>query len=88
MLCDNLEEWDGVGGGREVQEQGTYVYLWLIHIVYSRNQHNLVKAITLQFKINLEKEMATHSSIPAWEINPMEGGAWGPTVCGVAKTWT
>ena len=20
MLCDNLEVWDGVGGGREVQE--------------------------------------------------------------------
>ena len=72
MLCDNLEEWDGVGGGREVQEQRTYVYLWLIHIVYSRKQHNLVEAITLQFKINLEKEMATHSSIPAWEIPWME----------------
>ena len=26
-LCDNLER-DGVGGGRE----GTYVYLWLIHL--------------------------------------------------------
>ena len=22
MLCDNLEGWDGVGGGREVQEGG------------------------------------------------------------------
>ena len=22
MLCYNLEEWDGVGGGREVQEGG------------------------------------------------------------------
>ena len=22
MLCDNLEEWDEVGGGREVQEEG------------------------------------------------------------------
>ena len=22
MLCDNLEEWDGVGGGREVREGG------------------------------------------------------------------
>ena len=20
MLCDNIERWDGVGGGREVQE--------------------------------------------------------------------
>ena len=22
MLCDNLEVWDGVGDGREVQERG------------------------------------------------------------------
>ena len=22
MLCDNLEGWDGVGGGREAQEGG------------------------------------------------------------------
>ena len=22
VLCDNLEEWDGVGGGREVQKGG------------------------------------------------------------------
>ena len=22
MLCDNLERWDGVGGGRDVQEGG------------------------------------------------------------------
>ena len=22
MLCDNLEEWDGVGGGKEVEEGG------------------------------------------------------------------
>ena len=41
----------------------------------------------------LEKEMATHSSILAWEIpwgipwgNPR--GAWLATVHGVAKSWT
>ena len=22
MLCDNLEGWNGVGGGREVQQEG------------------------------------------------------------------
>ena len=32
----------------------------------------------------LEKEMATHSSILAWEI-PMDRGAWQATVHGVAK---
>ena len=33
----------------------------------------------------LEKEMATHSSIPAWRI-PMERRAWWVTVHGVAKS--
>ena len=31
-LCINLEGWDGAGDGREVQKEGIYVYLWLIHI--------------------------------------------------------
>ena len=31
-LCINLEWWDGERDGREVQEGGTYVYLWLIHV--------------------------------------------------------
>ena len=35
----------------------------------------------------LEKEMATHSSIPAWE-NPMDRGAWWTIVHWVAKSWT
>ena len=35
----------------------------------------------------LEKEMATHSSILAWE-NPMDRGAWQPTVHGVSKGLT
>ena len=34
----------------------------------------------------LEEEMATHSSIPAWEI-PWTGGWWA-MVHGVAKSWT
>ena len=35
----------------------------------------------------LEKEMAIHSSILAWE-NPMDRGAWWATVHGVAKSQT
>ena len=31
----------------------------------------------------LEKEMATHSSIPV--LNPMDRGAWWATVHGIAK---
>ena len=34
----------------------------------------------------LEKEIATHSSIPAWI--PMDRGAWRATVHGVAKSQT
>ena len=50
--CDNLARWDQVEGGREVQREGTHVYLWLIPVVYGRNQHNNYKAIILQLKIN------------------------------------
>ena len=35
----------------------------------------------------LEKEMATYSSVLAWE-NPMDRGVWQATVHGVAKSWT
>ena len=35
----------------------------------------------------LEEEMATRSSILAWEI-PMDTGAWQGAVHGVAKNWT
>ena len=32
--------------------------------------------------------MATHSSILAWRINPMDRGAWRAMVHGVTKSWT
>ena len=32
VLCINLEGWDGEGDEREVQGEGIYVYLWLIHV--------------------------------------------------------
>ena len=31
MFCDNLEGWDGMGGGREAQEEGDMCNLWQIH---------------------------------------------------------
>ena len=54
MRCDNPEVWDGVGSGREVQEEGTHTYLWLIHIfVWQKPTH--CKAIILQLKIFKKK---------------------------------
>ena len=31
-LCDNLEGWDGEEVGGRFKREGTYVYLWLIHV--------------------------------------------------------
>ena len=45
VLCDNLEEWDGVEAGREVQEGNMYTYGWLM-LMYGRNQHNIVKQLS------------------------------------------
>ena len=32
MLWDNLEGWNGEGGGKEVQKGGDICILWLIHV--------------------------------------------------------
>ena len=47
-----LNRADGVGGGREVQEGGTYKYLWLIHDDIWQNPTQYCKVIILQLKIN------------------------------------
>ena len=36
----------------------------------------------------LEKEMATHSSVLAWRMNPRDGGAWWAAIYGVAQSQT
>ena len=48
MLCNNLEGWD-VGG--RFKKEGTYVYLWLIHVGVWQKPTQHYKAIILQFKI-------------------------------------
>ena len=52
VLCDNLEGWDGVGDGREVQEGGG-MCIWLIHVDVWQKPAQYCKAIILQLKINL-----------------------------------
>ena len=52
VLCDDLEGWAGGGDGKEVQEEGIYVYLWLIHVVIQQEPAKHCKAVILQLKIN------------------------------------
>ena len=37
-LCDNLEGWDGAGGGSECPEGGDMCIVWLIHIDVCRRR--------------------------------------------------
>ena len=56
MLCDNVEGWDGVGGGKEVQEEGTYIHLWLTHVDMWQKPAQHCKAIILQLNTNKFKK--------------------------------
>ena len=51
VLCNNLERWDGGEGRGEVQEEGTYVYLWLIHTVVWQKSTQYCKAVIPQLNI-------------------------------------
>ena len=63
MLCDNLEEWDGVGGRREIQEGGDILYLWLIHVDVRWRLTQYCKAIIFQLKVNFKKFSINSMSI-------------------------
>ena len=55
---------------------------------FASNKMHIFYAYTLiSFDNSLEKEMATHSSILAWEI-PWTEEPGGLTVFGVEKNWT
>ena len=72
-LCDNLEEWDGVGGGREVQEGGDmYTPMADFMLLYGRNQHNIVKQLSSNKKFKTKKEYWNKLPFPLpWDLpNP------------------
>ena len=48
-LCDYLEEWE-VGG--RFKKEGTYGYLWLIHVDVWQKLSQHCKAIICQLKLN------------------------------------
>ena len=50
-ICDNLEGWDVEG---RFKMEGTYVYLWLIHVLVWQKPTPHCKAIIIQLKINVK----------------------------------
>ena len=48
VLWDNPEGWLGEGGGRGVQDGGTYVHPWLIHVNVLQKPLQYCKVISLQ----------------------------------------
>ena len=56
VLCNNLEGWDGVGGGREVTEGGEYVYLWLFNVDVWKKSSQYCNYPPINNKIKLKKK--------------------------------
>jgi len=52
VLCDNIEGGMGWEVGGKFRREGTYVYLWLIHVDVCQKPTQYCKAIFLQLKIN------------------------------------
>ena len=48
VLWDNPEGWGGEGGGRGVQDGGTYVYLWLVPVDVWQKPPQCCKVISLK----------------------------------------
>ena len=58
VLWDNSEGWGGEGGGKEVQDGGTHVHPWLIHVDVRRKPPQYCKVTGLQVKyINSLKKL-------------------------------
>ena len=68
MLSDNPKGWDGVRNGKEIQREGTYVYLWLIHVDVWKKPTQYCKAIILQLKINKLKKKKTEDTRKLCEV--------------------
>ena len=57
VLLDNPEGGGGEGGGRVVQDDGTQVHPWLIHVDVWQKSPQYCKVISLQLKKIIKKEM-------------------------------
>ena len=64
VLWGNPEGWGGEGGGRGIQDVGTRVYLWLIHVDVWQKPPQYCKVIILQLKlINFLKTALAYRSL-------------------------
>ena len=62
---DDIQGWAGVRVGEKVKREETSVSLWLIHVDVCRNQHNIVKQLSSNYKklINFfKKEYVPHKN--------------------------
>ena len=50
VLWDSPEGWDGEASGRGVQDEGTHVHPWLIHVNVWQKPPQYFKVISLQLK--------------------------------------
>ena len=48
VLWDNSEGWGEEGGGKGVQDGGTHVYLWPIHVDVRQKPSQYCKVVILQ----------------------------------------
>ena len=73
MLCDSLKGWDGVGGGREVQEVGDIYISMVFHFDVWQKPKQYYKAIILQTnkQINVKnaKKIYMSSSKPSSDVS-------------------
>ena len=65
VLWDNKEGWGGEGGGGGVQNGGTHVHPWLIHVNVWQKPPQYCKIISLSLKlINLKKQESAQRGEP------------------------
>ena len=67
VLWDNPEGWDGEGGKRGIQDSGTHVHPWLIHVDVWQKPVQYCKVISLQKnKINRYSQVWKKKEKESW----------------------
>ena len=68
-LCDNLEGGgDGEGAGGRLGREGTYVYLWLIHVGWQKLAQ-YCKAVIFQRTILKNIKARQTGALPGWNAS-------------------